>query len=132
MNVYTGIERRRFGRREMCKPAFIQAEDCSIRCVVADLSECGARLSVREPHLVPPTFKLFIAEDDLVVPCRVVRRTDSTVGVEFLTVMCRASHHNSPRARRIREGIRRVLGGDQADRTARAPRPCDHALVENA
>jgi hypothetical protein len=55
-----------------------------IDCTVRDLSESGARLIVPSSTFgVPPEFRLAIGEATP-RPCRVVRRTLSEIGVEFI------------------------------------------------
>lgn len=78
-------DRRKFGRRTVCKPAWI-SQDLRLaqRCVVIDISEGGARLKIDQPDTLCPEFMLAIPEDDLLYKCRIAHRQKDSVGVEFM------------------------------------------------
>ena len=50
-----------------------------VSCLIGDLSARGARLTVGSRHEVPDEFVLILRRN-----CRVVRRDDGQVGVEFV------------------------------------------------
>ena len=56
--------------------------DSAMRCFIVDISESGARLRPAEPEELPDSFVLHL-EHDLSLPCDVVFRGDSEVGVSF-------------------------------------------------
>ena len=79
-------ELRRDRRSRVLKSGRIIVSDHShkIDCTVRDLSDSGARLVVPSSTFgVPPEFKLAIGEAPPRA-CRVVRRTLSEIGVEFI------------------------------------------------
>ena len=55
----------------------------AIDCTVRNLSETGAALEVSSPVGVPEHFTLLIEADHIHVPCRVVWRKDTRIGVHF-------------------------------------------------
>ena len=78
-------ERRTFGRRAM----FLHATAVVMGggrwpCIVVNKSETGAQLKVKDRLDFPDTFKLVIEDDNQVVHCSVLRRTDELVAVEFV------------------------------------------------
>lgn len=56
----------------------------SLPCVVRDLSETGARLTVDNPQLVPSQFTLHIELEGWKVECAVVWNKAETFGVTFI------------------------------------------------
>ncbi len=78
-------DRRRASRRRVLKGARIIFRDgySVINCIVRDQSEVGARLKVDTVVGIPDTFRLQIMQ----APprdCRVVWKTGSEIGVEFV------------------------------------------------
>ena len=65
------------------KPAWIEYGGDKIACTVCDLSLTGASLEIFDAKNAPEKFTLVISEDDLKIPCRVVRRTEFRLGVKF-------------------------------------------------
>jgi hypothetical protein len=60
--------------------------DTPHRCVVADISDTGARLEVDDPTKIPDKFTLLLdGPDPQRRTCHVVWRTESEVGVAFET-----------------------------------------------
>jgi hypothetical protein len=51
-----------------------------LSCIIGDISIGGARLTVRRQHEVPDEFTLWFRRR-----CRVVRRSDGQLGVQFVT-----------------------------------------------
>jgi len=70
-------------RYRVRKPAFIKYGGDKIGCTVFDLSLTGASLEVFDVKSAPAKFTLVIPEDGLEIPCRVVRRTEFRLGIEF-------------------------------------------------
>ena len=122
-------ERRDTKRNRMLKGGYIafSARHATMPCVLRDLSDTGARLQVAQSSAVPDTFELIVELDGLEVPCQVVWRKMTEVGVEFLDA---PQHVNPKRAQVVRQTgpiakatLRRgsIMGGAQAP--ARAARP---------
>jgi PilZ domain len=83
------IERRKFGRRTVLKPALCIASDGGLtECTVVDQSDGGARVQLKsgEPSL---EFTLFIPEDDFAVRCIIVHRREGQIGVKYLRLPTR-------------------------------------------
>jgi len=56
----------------------------ALSCVVLDISETGARISLSDPNVrVPDSLKIYIAERDLIADCSVVWRKGGEFGVSF-------------------------------------------------
>lgn len=86
------IERRRFGRRDVCKSAVILPPGGkSVPCVVVNMSDGGALLNRLDDVDVPDIFELVIPTDDVVTACRVAHRTGGKIGVEYISLPRRAS-----------------------------------------
>ena len=63
--------------------ALVPGED-ALSCVVLDISETGARISLHDPNVrVPDSLKIYIAEHDLIADCSVVWRKGREFGVSF-------------------------------------------------
>jgi hypothetical protein len=81
-----GAERRQFGRRQTYLHARIHARGRpSVPCIMRDISEGGALLQVDHPQWLPSRFRLRIEADGTEADCEVMRRTEDSVGVRFLT-----------------------------------------------
>jgi hypothetical protein len=52
-------------------------------CTVRDLSLTGASLELFDPKSAPAKFTLVIPEDNLVLTCQVIRRTEFRIGIKF-------------------------------------------------
>lgn len=79
------IEKRKFGRRAVFKPAVIVTDDGrKIAGSVIDISEGGARFQTADPTLIPRVFMLEIAVDDFCVRSEVVHRLAEAVGIKFI------------------------------------------------
>jgi PilZ domain len=81
-----GTEKRKSPRKEFERPALIQLNwTRSEPCLVRDISQGGARLACRMPETVPDEFRLQLSPDGAVVrQCRVVWKTNTEIGVQFL------------------------------------------------
>ena len=79
------VETRIAPRHRVMKPAEIDhGGDKRFRRTVRDLSITGAALEVSDPtRVIPEKFILVVPEDGLKLACRVVRRTNFRIGVEF-------------------------------------------------
>ena len=55
----------------------------TIDCVVRRLSDHGATISVESPLGIPRQFQLFIADEGMPRPCKVVWQSDKELGLEF-------------------------------------------------
>jgi hypothetical protein len=81
------IEKRKNLRRSINYPAYIDLGDASPlrECSLCDASQEGAQLLVADPNGLPDDFILALSADGAARRhCRVVWRTKTQVGVEFL------------------------------------------------
>jgi hypothetical protein len=87
-------ENRKHPRRQLERAAWIKLGNGStILCMIRDISEGGARLSGGGVHDVPDHFVLSPSRDHRVSrPCRVVRRSDHEIGVQFTS----SGGHDTP------------------------------------
>ncbi len=78
-------DRRAYPRKKMLKPAQIVYQDgnCMMECVVADLSEGGARIKHTDIFACPDSFELRL-KDEPAHRCEVVRKSGREVMVKFL------------------------------------------------
>jgi len=76
-------ERRSETRRRVFKGGLISYDGRTMNCTVRNISEGGAALDVGYAVTVPQTFRLAIAADDVIVPCRLVWSHGTRVGVAF-------------------------------------------------
>jgi hypothetical protein len=81
-------KRRQHRRRRMLKTGIIAYNNgtSTINCQVRNLSEMGAHLLVYRAMDVPDKFDLLIPLDGFLVPCEVIWKKTSEVGVAFLAV----------------------------------------------
>lgn len=72
-------------RRRMLKKGLIaySGRHLTIRCMVRDLSDTGARLTITDPLSAPDTFELIVELDGLEADCVVAWRRGMTLGVRF-------------------------------------------------
>lgn len=84
-SIVTLDERRNHTRMKTLKAATIiyQFESCTMKCIILDISETGARLKPAEPVHLPGTFRLVI-DHGASFNCKVVRRMDDQMGVQFV------------------------------------------------
>jgi hypothetical protein len=83
----------------------------TVDCLVRNISESGARLSVSPAVSLPQTIELLIPQKGMTRAARVVWRSESEVGVAFAVTSCgseKAPNHESTLKRRIRELEREV------------------------
>lgn len=76
-------EKRNTLRRRILKAGAIEFGGGAIDCVVRNLSETGAALSVQSPVGIPPEFNLIVAADNLNRRCQVVWRKENRIGIRF-------------------------------------------------
>ena len=81
--VHAVDEHRTASRRRLLKAGKISFGGGAIDCTVRNLSETGAALEVSSPVGIPQQFTLVIEADHIHVPCRVVWRKDTRIGVHF-------------------------------------------------
>jgi hypothetical protein len=77
-------EHRTAPRRRFLKAGRITfASGATFDCIVRNLSETGAALEVGSPVGIPERFTLVIDADHLHLPCRIVWRKETRIGVHF-------------------------------------------------
>jgi PilZ domain len=78
-----GVENRNYPRQEIALTVCIEATDgTKVSCWLADLSQTGARLALRQAGTVPDEFMLGLS-DQMKRWCRVVWRSGEEIGVHF-------------------------------------------------
>jgi hypothetical protein len=85
--VQSAAEKRKNPSRTVTYPAYIDLGDGSpLRpCTLCDPSQKGAHLALAEPNGVPDEFILALSSDGAARRlCRVISRTETQLGVEFL------------------------------------------------
>jgi hypothetical protein len=96
-------EHRAAQRRRLLKAGRILfGGGATIDCTVRNLSETGAALEVTSPVGIPDEFTLVIGADDIRVPCRVVWRKETRIGVHFRALTGTATDTAASRAARSR------------------------------
>ena len=78
-------EHRTAPRRRLLKTGKISFGGGAIDCTVRNLSETGAALEVNSPVGIPEHFTLVIEPNHIQVPCRVVWRKETRIGIHFET-----------------------------------------------
>ena len=79
-------EHRIAPRRRLLKSGKISfGGGAAIDCTVRNLSQTGAALEVISPVGIPERFTLVIEADRIHVPCRVMWRKETRIGVHFET-----------------------------------------------
>ena len=77
-------ERRQFGRRPVCKAAFVKLDTgIELKVTVLNIAAGGARIRMRDPSKLVEEFFLEIPEDDFVVRCRIIYVDETAIGVQF-------------------------------------------------
>jgi hypothetical protein len=77
-------EQRAAPRRRLLKSGKITFGGGAIDCTVRNFSETGAALDVSSPVGIPEHFTLMIEADHIDMPCRVIWRKQSRIGVCFV------------------------------------------------
>jgi PilZ domain len=83
--VHVVNEHRTAPRRRLLKAGKIAFGGGAIDCTVRNLSETGAALEVASPVGIPERFTLMIEVNHIHVPCRVVWRKKTRIGVRFVS-----------------------------------------------
>ena len=80
--LHDSRDRRQSTRHDVRYLAQIDPGDGStpLSCIIGDISVGGARLTIGTQHEVPDEFTLWFRRR-----CRVVRRSDGQLGVQFVT-----------------------------------------------
>jgi PilZ domain-containing protein len=78
-------EHRTAPRRRFLKAGRITFGGATFDCTIRNFSENGAALEVGSPVGIPERFTLVIAADNLHLPCRVIWRKETRIGVHFET-----------------------------------------------
>lgn len=82
------IEQRKSVRHRVFKAGLIEFNRAAvISCTVRNISDGGACLEVSSPLGIPADFDLFIATDGRVLPCHLVWKSASRIGVAFRTAI---------------------------------------------
>jgi PilZ domain len=81
--VHAVDEHRTAPRRRLLKSGKISFGGSAIDCTVRNFSDTGAALDVTSPVGIPDHFTLLIESDHFHVPCQVVWRKQSRIGVRF-------------------------------------------------
>jgi hypothetical protein len=77
-------EHRTAQRRRLLKGGKISfGGGAVIDCTIRNFSETGAALEVGSPVGIPERFTLVVEADDRHLPCRVVWRKETRIGVHF-------------------------------------------------
>lgn len=85
-------DRRRSGRWVIVKPALIIPGDgVGVRCLTVDWGAGGALLEAKDCEPKLEVFNLLIAGDDMLMACRVTRRSAGRIGVQFSSIPMRVS-----------------------------------------
>ena len=83
----TTTDRRSHSRRTVVSTAWLRVKENPVPmvCVLWDLSEGGARLSVSNPQEVPDEVSVALRRDERNgTRCRVVWRSNDDIGVQFI------------------------------------------------
>jgi PilZ domain len=83
VEIHVVDEHRTAPRRRLLKAGRISFGGGTIDCTVRNLSETGAALEVSSPVGIPERFTLVIEPNHIHVPCRVVWRKETRIGVHF-------------------------------------------------
>jgi PilZ domain len=76
-------ERRHETRHRVLKAGTIEFGGGGIDCTVRNLSDTGAALNVTSPVGIPERFTLVVQADGIHLPCTVVWRKETRIGVRF-------------------------------------------------
>ena len=76
-------EHRIAPRKRVLKAGTIEFGGGGIDCIVRNLSDTGAALSVESPVGIPSEFNLVVVADEVNRRCRVVWRKENRIGITF-------------------------------------------------
>ena len=77
------LEKRKHQRTEINEPAYISSAGSVMSCMVRNISHEGAAIEVENPSFVPAHFRLVMANDSSVRPCRIIWIQQKRIGVAF-------------------------------------------------
>jgi hypothetical protein len=81
------LNRKRDARKSLSQPGWITLEGgfAARQCVVQDVSDAGARITIDDPNTLPAKLRLAFARDARTGRgCEVVWRRGNSVGVKFV------------------------------------------------
>ncbi len=87
--VVLDTDRRDERRTELGEDAvaFVKGQSDALRCVVKDISDSGARISIEdETRFVASRIKLYIEEKQVIAKCHKVWRSGSEIGLKFTSM----------------------------------------------
>jgi hypothetical protein len=76
-------EHRAIPRHRVLKAGTIEFGGGAIDCTIRNMSNAGAALDVASPVGIPAQFTLVLPADGSHMPCHVVWRTETRIGVTF-------------------------------------------------
>ncbi|KQW22419.1 pilus assembly protein PilZ [Afipia sp. Root123D2] len=77
------IERRAEPRRRVLKSGTIAFSGQTVDCTIRNLSTRGAALDVATPMMLPASFKLAIAAEQVTRPCHLIWHHNQRIGIAF-------------------------------------------------
>ena len=77
-------ERRKHQRTEINQPGYVSSGGSVMSCMVRNISPEGAAIDVDNPAFVPERFRLVLAKDGSVYPCRVAWIQKNRIGLTFI------------------------------------------------
>lgn len=77
------LEARKTPRHRVLDTGLIRFGELSVCCVIRNFSDSGAALDVGPDGLIPDRFKLIVVRKKKVIPCNVVWRKGTRIGVSF-------------------------------------------------
>jgi PilZ domain len=86
-------DKRKARRQPMRYTAWIAPKPRELHgCVLSDISDTGARISVENADAIPDSFMLLLARNGKALrPCRVIWRKPQQLGVSFVTHLAKAA-----------------------------------------
>ena len=114
-------EHRKTARRRVLKGAIaaFNARHSTTPCTVRDISDTGCRLLVGAGASIPDTFELIIDIDGIIVPCEVIRRTSTEVGVRFIAPI----EHRAPTRKQVVQAVQPPKAPSLRSKGLRKPDP---------
>lgn len=95
------INRRRFARRRLDRPGTILHDGHHIVCLVQDVSDGGARVTVPADWIAPPSFYLHIPSQRTVARVTLVWRSGQDIGVQLREPWTPPEDHAAPAIRAL-------------------------------
>ena len=93
-------DKRKTRRQSMRYTAWIAPKPGELHgCVLSDISDTGARISVEDADTIPDSFMLLLARNGRALrPCRVIWRKPQQLGVNFVAHIEKPSEKPAPGA----------------------------------